>query len=135
MLDDRLDADERRALLLLLTSVALSDGELSESEVRFVQRFALPLGIEVTDLLAAIDGTTTDAQCARLRRPVAARIAVLELVRLAHVDEVYCQAEQRAVHEVARKLGVADRTAQRIEAWVQKEWELLAVGRKLVDRG
>lgn len=133
MLDDRLTADERRALLLLLTSVALADGKLSESEVRFVQRLALPLGTEVGELLSAVDGLSEEVLCARLLRPVAARIAIIELLRLAHVDDVYTHVEERAIHRVAARLAIDEERLHDLEAWVRREWQLQVEGRRLVD--
>ncbi|UJR78891.1 TerB family tellurite resistance protein [Sandaracinus amylolyticus] len=133
MLDDRLTADERRALLFLLTSVALADGKLSDSEVRFVQRLALPVGIEVGELLAMVDEAHEGELCARLARPVAARIAVLELLRLAHVDDVYTHVEEHAIHELATRLGVDLARVEKLESWVRREWQLLSEGRRLVE--
>jgi uncharacterized tellurite resistance protein B-like protein len=133
--DDRLTADERRALLFLLTSLALSDGKLSDSEVRFVQRLALPIGVQVGDLLAEVDGQSAEALCARLSRPLAARIAVLELVRLAHVDDVYAHVERKAIATVAALLGVEDERLAQLEAWAQREWELRAEVRALLGEG
>ncbi|AKF08486.1 TerB family tellurite resistance protein [Sandaracinus amylolyticus] len=135
MLDDRLTADERRALLFLMTSVALADGKLSDSEVRFVQRLALPVGIEVGELLAMVDEAHEGELCARLARPVAARIAVLELLRLAHVDDVYTHVEEAAIHELATRLGVDLARVEKLESWVRREWQLLSEGRRLVDEG
>lgn len=133
MLDDRLTGDERRALLLLLTSVALADGKLSDSEVRFVRRLALPVGAEVGELLAVVDGVTEDALCARLQRPIAARIAIVELLRLAHVDDVYAHVEERVIHRLATRLAVGDERLRQLESWVRREWELQAEGRRLVE--
>ena len=133
MLDDRLTADERRALLFLLTSVALADGKLSASEVRFVQRLALPVGIEVGELLSTVDSEHEEALCARLSRPVAARIAVVELLRLAHVDDVYAHVEERAIHGLATRLGVDEARVHELESWVRREWQLHAEGRRLVE--
>lgn len=133
MLDDRLTGDERRALLLLLTSVALADGKLSDSEVRFVRRLAAPVGTEVGELLGAVDGVTEDELCARLERPVAARIAVVELLRLAHVDDVYAHVEERVIHRLATRLAVDEERLHELESWVRREWQLQAEGRRLVE--
>lgn len=133
MMDDRLTADERRALLFLLTSVALADGKLADSEVRFVQRIALPVGIEVGELLAQVDAEREADLCARLARPVAARIAVVELLRLAHVDDVYAHVEERAIHDLAARLGVDEERVRQLESWVRREWQLQAEGRRLVE--
>ncbi|MDQ3032983.1 MAG: hypothetical protein M3Y87_11235 [Myxococcota bacterium] len=133
MLDDRLTADERRALLYLLTSVALTDGRLTDSEVQFVQRLALPIAMEVGELLTSVDDMVIGDVCARLARPYAARIAILELLRLAHVDDVYARVEQRAIADLATLLGVDESTLSRMEDWVRREWELLAEARHLVD--
>jgi uncharacterized tellurite resistance protein B-like protein len=133
MLDDRLTADERRALLFLLTTVALSDGKLSDSEVRFVQRVALPLGLEVGELLAHVDETNVEELCARLTRPVAARIALVDLLRLAHVDDVYAHVEADVIHQLATRLGIDAARVELLEAWVRREWQLLAEGRRLVE--
>ena len=136
MLDDGLLTEERRALLLLLTSVALSDGRLSDPEVRFVQRLALPLGIEVGELLGTIDEISIDAVCVQLAaRPQAARLAVIELLRLAHVDDVYAHVEQRTIAGLAGRLGVPPETVEAMEDWVHREWEHLARGRRLVESG
>lgn len=133
MLDERLTAEERRALLLLLTSVALTDGKLADVEVRFVQRLALPLGLEVGELLAEVDHSSHAELCARLSRPIAARIAVLELLRLAHVDDVYARVEQQAITELAARLRVPARTLERMEDWVRREWELFAEARGFLE--
>lgn len=132
MLDDRLTADERHALLYLLTSVALTDGKLTDSEVRFVQRVALPIAVEVGELLASVDHVVVADLCARLARPHAARVAVLELLRLAHVDDVYARVEQRAIGDLATLLGIDEATLSRMEDWVRREWELLAEARHLL---
>jgi len=133
LLDDRLTADERRALLYLLTSVALTDGKLTDAEVRFVQRLALPIGVEVGELLASVDDMDIAEVCARLARPYAARVTILELLRLAHVDDVYARIEQRAIGDLATLLGVGGRTVERMEDLVSREWILIGEARRLLD--
>ena len=115
MLDDRLTSEERRALLLLLTSVALSDGKLTDAEVRFVQRHALRAGLEVSDLLREVDGHSEGALCLALARPVASRIAVIELLRLAHVDDLYAHVEREAIETLCGRLGVEPALLARME--------------------
>jgi uncharacterized tellurite resistance protein B-like protein len=133
LLDDRLTADERRALLYLLTSVALTDGRLTDAEVRFVQRLALPIGVEVGELLASVDDLDIAEVCSRLARPYAARVTILELLRLAHVDDVYARIEQRAIGDLATLLGVGARTLERMEDVVGREWMLIGEAKRLLD--
>lgn len=134
MLDDRLTAEERRALLDLLITVALTDGKLSDAEVQFVQRVALPIGVEVGELLARADVIVFADVCAVLaKRPYSARLAVIELLRLAHADDVYARAEQAAIVELAARLDVSHPAFEQLEAWVRREWALLAEARGLLD--
>ncbi len=135
MLDDRLTTEERRALLLLLTSVALTDGKLTDAEVRFIQRHALPLRVDVGDLLRDIDEGTEETHLAALARPVASRIALLELLRLAHVDDLYAHVERHAIESYAQQLGVPTATLARMEAWARREWDLGREASRIVDEG
>jgi uncharacterized tellurite resistance protein B-like protein len=136
VLDERLDSDERRSLLFLLVSVALADGKLTETEVRFVQRLALPIGAGVGDILAQLDSEPLDAHFDRLRaRPLSARIAIVELLRIAHVDGIYAHVEQTTIYSYARRLRVPDQKVVQLEEWVEREWRLEADGKRLVEVG
>ena len=135
MLDDKLNADERRALLLLLTIVALEDGHLSESEVRFIQRLATPIGVELGALLVQVDDAELDTLVARLGRPLSRRIAVLELVRLAHVDGVYAKVERERVLDVARRVDLSHEQLEWMEDWAAREWALWREAERRAEQG
>jgi uncharacterized tellurite resistance protein B-like protein len=116
MFSHELSLQQRKALVSLLSRVARADGKVSDSEQSMVVAFSEALGVQSgEDGLESGPGELVLVFSSQR----AARIALLELVTLAYVDDDYSLVERELVESIAGAMNVSIETVRRIEAIVE----------------
>lgn len=133
MFTERLQADEREALLELLAYITAVDGEVTADEVAFVADASRRLDVRQPEVFDAIDKNSLESICRRFDRRKAQAIALAELINLGHADGHYGEAEQRGVRVIADLMGADPVLVEGLEGWVASGVEWQREGRRLMS--
>ena len=129
---DRLNRDERVAMMELLAYLAKTDGKLSDVNQEVLREYAELLEIDP----GAIDSDLTPEELVPQFQNPASRVVVLqEVFRLANLDGVFTIGEESAILDIASLMGFPMEFVQRVEQWVLDGLEWTLQGEKLIDEG
>jgi uncharacterized tellurite resistance protein B-like protein len=125
----QLNQEERLAFLSLARHLVARDGKLQSSEQELLQALAAEMGIEVDEEedLAFLDAVSA-FETRRSRR-----IAALELITLAHVDERYHEEEIRFLKDLFHAFEIPLEQMEAYEAWVKRYLAVIREGAALTD--
>ena len=98
-------------LALELEKVAEERCEVTKQKLdTFVSRIVKESGGDIEEL---------NVDVARLERPLAKKVVLLELITLGYASGEYCDRERAYLRDVASKIGVDTGGLEQIEDWVQ----------------
>ncbi len=98
-------------LALELEKVAEERCEVTKQKLdTFVSRIVKESGGDIEEL---------NVDVARLERPLAKKVVLLELITLGYASGEYCDRERAYLRDVASKIGVDTEGLEQIEDWVQ----------------
>ena len=127
---DRLNRDERLAMMELLWYLAKTDGKMPEVYHDLLREYAELLEVESDD----IDGDLTPEELVPQFQSPASRVVVLqEVFRLAQLDGIFTIGEESAILDIASLMGFPMEFVQRVEQWVIDGIEWTLTGEKLLD--
>jgi tellurite resistance protein len=129
---DRLNSDERVALLELMTCLAKTDGKMTEVSQEVLREYAELLEVDPAD----IDSDTTPEELVpQFQSPASRVVALQEVFRLANLDGVFTIGEESAILDIASLMGFPMEFVQRVEQWVLDGLEWTLTGEKLIEEG
>ena len=129
---DRLNRDERMAMMELLAYLAKTDGKITDVNQEVLREYAELLGVDPADL----DGDLTPEELVPQFQSPASRVVVLqEVFRLANLDGIFTIGEESAILDIASLMGFPMEFVQRVEKWVLDGLEWTLQGEKLIDEG
>jgi uncharacterized tellurite resistance protein B-like protein len=127
---DRLNRDERTAMMELLWYIAKTDGNAPEVYQELLRDYAEILEVDPSE----IDGDLTPEELVPQFQNPASRVVVLqEVFRLAQLDGVFTIGEESVILDIASLMGFPMEFVQRVERWVIDGIEWTLNGEKLID--
>ncbi len=127
---DRLNRDERLAMMELLWYIAKTDGNTPEVYQELLREYAELLEVDPGE----IDGELTPEELVPQFQNPASRVVVLqEVFRLAQLDGVFTIGEESVILDIASLMGFPMEFVQRVEQWVIDGIEWTLKGEKLID--
>ena len=129
---DRLNRDERVAMMELLEYLAKADGKVTELHHEVLGQYAELLEVDISKL----DGNLTPEELVPQFQSPANRVVVLqEVFRLAHLDGIFTIGEESAILDIASLMGFPMEFVRRVEQWVIDGLEWTLTGEKLIEEG
>lgn len=126
---DELTTHQRRMLMELLITLAKADGRVGEIENEAIEDYAELMEVPLEEL----SGTFSIADLTPHFDSPASRVAVIEeLCRMARLDGTFVVAEQDAIIEVAKRMGISPELVTRIDDWVVDGMRWMARGEDLI---
>ncbi len=129
-----LTVDERDALVVLLAFMAATDGEVRDVERQFVRELCHRLDVSA-DPFDRVGKESLFDKCGRFRTPRSRRIALMEIIRAAHIDGEYHSSEQKSIRVIAELMDVDGDTLVALEEWVERGMHWQAEGMALANQG
>ena len=113
-------------LALELEKVAEERCEVTKQKLdTFVSRIVKESGGDIEEL---------NVDVARLERPLAKKVVLLELITLGYASGEYCDRERAYLRDVASKIGVDTEGLEQIEDWVQGFVSHINSGSNIVNK-
>jgi tellurite resistance protein len=129
---DRLNRDERMAMMELLAYLAKTDGKITEVNQEVLREYAELLEVDPPE----IDSDITPEELVPQFQSPASRVVVLqEVFRLANLDGVFTIGEESAIIDIASLMGFPMEFVQRVEQWVLDGLDWTLTGEKLIEEG
>lgn len=128
MFVEKLNAQEKKLLVQLLTFIARSDGKIAQQEWHFLNRFCDDNGLaydinEECELSHICDGIQSQA----------AKVVTLQhVVQMALADGDYEDIEKQNTVEIAKLLGFDVIQFKRIEVWAIQGYEWVQKGEAMI---
>ncbi len=116
MFSQELSSSQRRVVAALLSQVVHADGRLAESEESMVAVFTERLGVQLD---TSANGSVAANWWDGFGSQRDARIAILDLVAAAYVDDEYSSSERVLIESIASALEVPVETLRRIEGLIE----------------
>ena len=129
---DRLNSDERVAMMELLGYLAKTDGKITDVNQEVLREYAELLEVDP----AEIDTDLTPEELVPQFQSPTSRVVVLqEVFRLANLDGIFTISEESAILDIASLMGFPMDFVQRVEQWVLDGLEWTLTGEKLIEEG
>jgi len=138
------DVDDIRMHIALLVRIASADGVFHPAERRFVETIAdgyakafggNPFAV-MEQTLSEVDADALNAWMAGIsEKPRMARNLIKDMISLGYVDGRYCDKENSAVADAAKRLGVEATIVERIEKAVMGAVAAMADLSRCVNEG
>ena len=128
MFVEKLNAQEKKSLVQLLTFTARSDGKIAQQEWDFLNK------------LCGKNGLTYDINeecelahiCGGIQSPVAKMVTLQYVIKMALVDGDYEDNEKQNTVEIAKLLGFDMMQFKRIESWALEGVEWVQKGEAMI---
>lgn len=133
---DAMGVEVKQALLAALGYMARVDSRLSPEEVTFIKKMGGALELEVAPVLEEQEGVTLESVLAPIVEEKEQRAVVMELVRLAHVDQCFSMDELVVIEEIATSIfGMDEHTLEAIKDWASRDVEHQKAAYALIEYG
>lgn len=129
---DRLNHEERVAMMELLGCLAKVDGKIPEVYQEVLREYAELMEVDP----AEVNTDATPEELVPQFQSPASRVVVLqEVFRLAHLDGIFTIGEESAILDIASLMGFPMEFVQRVEKWVLDGMEWNLQGERLIEEG
>jgi len=127
---ERLNHDERMAMMELLMYLAKTDGKMPELYHDVLREYAEILEVDLRE----IDGDLTPEELVPQFQSPSSRVVVLqEVFRLAQLDGIFTIGEESVILDIASLMGFPMDFVQRVEQWVIEGMEWTLRGEQLLE--
>jgi len=126
----QLTAEEKLAFDAIAHRLVMSDGTLAEQELAIVSQLHAEMGLAESP---PSDGLPVEALTAHFASPRSRRIALLELLGIAHADGDFHSEESALLREVAQRFGVDEPEFKLLESWTLRMLSMVTEAQRLVD--
>lgn len=134
MFFDAMSLEEKQALLGALGFLASVDGAFTSEEVSLIEVMATVLDVDSSTVLSGEPRTLreilTPLVDARHRRAV-----LIELVRMAYVDQRFSAEELVTIDEIAKIFEIDEATLTAVKEWVEQELACKHLAEDLIEKG
>jgi uncharacterized tellurite resistance protein B-like protein len=127
---DRLTPSQQTAMMELLIYMAKTDGSIAEIERDVLQRYSELLNVDTSLLRGDL---TPEELIVRFDTPASRVILLQELLRIAHLDGYFTDAEMSAIVDVAALMGFPMFFLEKINDWVKQGLQWVLSGERLID--
>ncbi len=129
---DRLNSDERVAMMELLAYLAKTDGKMTDVNQEVLREYAELLEVDPSEIDSDL---TPEELVPQFQRPASRVVVLQEVFRLANLDGVFTIGEESAILDIASLMGFPMEFVQRVEQWVLDGLEWTLAGEKLIEEG
>ena len=129
MFVDLLEQKEKDALMMLLVNIAKADGNIDESEMTFLLKYANEHGVK----LDLEKNMSINDVCQKISSHKAKVVTMQEIVKLALVDGNYDDAEKAGAKAIAEMLNIDSEKFKEIEKWVLDGQQWVQQGYEMLD--
>jgi hypothetical protein len=129
---DRLNRDERVAMMELLAYLSKTDGKVSDLYHDVLREYAELLEIDPDEIIGDL---TPEELVPQFQSPASRVVVLQEVFRLAQLDGVFTIGEESAILDIASLMGFPMEFVQRVEQWVIDGIEWTLTGERLIEEG
>jgi len=117
MFFERLTGEQKKMLLGMAYSVAVSDGEMSEEEKSMLARIGHEMNIGNEH---SFEYVNIESVRSLFKEQATRTIALITLIKIGFADQAYEIEEQCYIDDIRRELGFSDGDFNRITDWVKR---------------
>ena len=123
----RVDETDRFPFVKALALIAVADDSVDLDEKRLVQQYADAWSLnpdaraEVQDILRTQSSLSLRDLVAEFSESGTRFLLIQELMRLAHADGTYGEAERKRIAKIAHRMGMSEDQFREVEKWVGRE--------------
>lgn len=113
MLLIQLKSKEKFAFLRLAHFLAKTDGSYSDLEKELIDEYCFEMGIDNVDF----EDTSLESILGEFQTDKSKRIALMELMILVHIDDMFNQEEYKIIQEICKNFNIDQKEFSYLSSW------------------